>query len=716
MAAAPAGAATLTVTTTFDTINPGDGVCSLREAIETVDSPGSASGDCAAAAFGANTIVLGPNTYQLGVGSPNAGTELDISSTVKQLTIVGAGEHATTINATGLHDRAFHVDAGASVTFRDLTISGADAQGGSSPSAASPGADGGDGGDGDNGGAILNDGGLGIVDAAVINSHAGNGADGAAGGASPTVAGGKGGDGGRGGDGGGIYNSAGGTLELSGATFSGNEAGGGGKGGVGGDGETTGGDGGAGGIGGGGGAIANDGGAVAIVASTFRGNGAGAGGVGGTGGAGLTGAGGNGGAGHSSDGGGGVLELTGSAAITNSTFASNTGSDGGAGGAGGSGATTGGDGGDGAPAGSGGAIRSANATTATVNSTTVAGNTVGSPGKGGAGGTGPTAGSAGADAAAQTGGGIAATLSPVAVQDSLLALNSGGNCAAGSISDGGHNIGFGDPSCPVGFGAGDPNLGPIQDNGGPSQTISLGAGSSALDAVPATGAGCQATDERGVPRPTGSACDIGAYEVAGPAATTDPATKMTRTGAVLNATVTPNAGGSTIVFAYGTTTKYGAKTTVTGTEGVTPAPVSVTVSKLKPNTTYHYRVTITTMDGTATGEDKTFKTSLVPSITGLKIKPSTVTSAGSTISYGDTQPATTTFVVQRKGHGRHRWSTVGSFKRTDTAGANTFTFTTRLHGHKLQPGSYRFEVTPRLKGHTGRTVTITFKIAGPPTH
>ncbi len=62
----PAGsatAATITVTTTADDPTPGDHQCSLRKAIEAVDAPGAASGDCAPAAFGPNTIVLGPNTY-----------------------------------------------------------------------------------------------------------------------------------------------------------------------------------------------------------------------------------------------------------------------------------------------------------------------------------------------------------------------------------------------------------------------------------------------------------------------------------------------------------------------------------------------------------------------------------------------------------------------------------------------------------------------------
>lgn len=64
-------------------------------------------------------------------------------------------------------------------------------------------------------------------------------------------------------------------------------------------------------------------------------------------------------------------------------------------------------------------------------------------------------------------------------------------------------------------------LSPLQDNGGPTQTRALGAGSVALDAgdnticAAAVGGpyfGTGGKDQRGVPRPQGATCDIGAFE------------------------------------------------------------------------------------------------------------------------------------------------------------------------------------------------------------
>ena len=77
----------------------------------------------------------------------------------------------------------------------------------------------------------------------------------------------------------------------------------------------------------------------------------------------------------------------------------------------------------------------------------------------------------------------------------------GGNCG-GTITDGGGNLSYGDATCPGIHG--DPKLGPLQANGGPTQTMTLGAGSAARDA--GDDAICAAApvndlDQRGVARP-----------------------------------------------------------------------------------------------------------------------------------------------------------------------------------------------------------------------
>lgn len=57
----------------------------------------------------------------------------------------------------------------------------------------------------------------------------------------------------------------------------------------------------------------------------------------------------------------------------------------------------------------------------------------------------------------------------------------------------------------------DPQLAPLADNGGPTPTMAISASSPAFNRAAA--ASCPATDQRGITRPQGGACDIGAYEL-----------------------------------------------------------------------------------------------------------------------------------------------------------------------------------------------------------
>jgi predicted outer membrane repeat protein len=70
-----------------------------------------------------------------------------------------------------------------------------------------------------------------------------------------------------------------------------------------------------------------------------------------------------------------------------------------------------------------------------------------------------------------------------------------------------------DNTCSLGSGRDNASLplGPLANNGGYTQTHLLRKGSAAVDA--GTGVGCPATDQRGISRPQGAACDVGGVEM-----------------------------------------------------------------------------------------------------------------------------------------------------------------------------------------------------------
>ncbi|WKZ47134.1 MAG: sortase [Anaerolineales bacterium] len=113
---------------------------------------------------------------------------------------------------------------------------------------------------------------------------------------------------------------------------------------------------------------------------------------------------------------------------------------------------------------------------------------------------------------ATNGGGIFGMMSTLNYSNTIIANSTGGDCFS-SIGTNVNNL-VEDGSCSAGL-SGDPNLGPLADNGGPTQTHALQSTSPAIDAGNA--ATCAAApvsnlDQRGVTRPQGAVCDIGAYE------------------------------------------------------------------------------------------------------------------------------------------------------------------------------------------------------------
>ena len=95
-----------------------------------------------------------------------------------------------------------------------------------------------------------------------------------------------------------------------------------------------------------------------------------------------------------------------------------------------------------------------------------------------------------------------------------------GNCSGRDITSNGYNIESPGNTCGFDTDKGDQvdvteeqlNLGPLQDNGGPTETHALLPGSVAIDVIPADM--CEVDDDqRGEPRPGGAMCDVGAFEV-----------------------------------------------------------------------------------------------------------------------------------------------------------------------------------------------------------
>jgi predicted outer membrane repeat protein len=170
----------------------------------------------------------------------------------------------------------------------------------------------------------------------------------------------------------------------------------------------------------------------------------------------------------------------------------------------------------------GGGIWNNNNASATITNSTISGNTATNNGGGiYAQYNLPIVNSTITNNSAASGLGIYAAAGTATVSNSIVASQTGGpDCVIGGgvIVTNGYNIESG-TAC--GFTAGgdqqnvsdaDLNLGPLADNGGPTQTHLPGAGSFALDQIPL--AACPvATDQRGITRPQALVCDVGSVEV-----------------------------------------------------------------------------------------------------------------------------------------------------------------------------------------------------------
>jgi len=127
----------------------------------------------------------------------------------------------------------------------------------------------------------------------------------------------------------------------------------------------------------------------------------------------------------------------------------------------------------------------------------------------------------------ESGGGVSNASGTLNFNNSLIVNNSllltGSlfsvlNDCGGTITSQGYNI-VTHPTCTVSgpYATDAVQFGPLQDNGGPTKTLALLAGSGGIDA--GNPAGCTdqndiiGVDQRGWPRTFGDACDLGAYEL-----------------------------------------------------------------------------------------------------------------------------------------------------------------------------------------------------------
>ncbi len=399
---------------------------------------------------------------------------------IEDLTITGgaAGDPATGCGAAGCptengNSGGAIANAG-TLTLQYVDVIGSTAGAGPSPETSSstctsdcPAAAGASAGGGGDGGGIYNDGTMYVAYSTISHNTAGNGGDGTAGTSASggaTSRGQNGGDGGSGGDGGGIFNDTAGTLELVGSTVSDDQAGNGGNAGAGSAADAigdAGGNAGQPGSGGAGGGIANAGHLTVAYSTLGADDVSGVGGNAATGGSGDSGAAGSASSPQSGGGGdgGGLAELAEGQiedaqvllTIVRDTITGDVAS------AGGTGSAVGGSGGgialDGTPENPGPFL---------LGELTIAGNT-----------------------AAAGAGGIFSDGNGVQEQNSIVASNLPTNCGANVTATGasmtGGDIVFGDGTCPGT--AGDPELLPLADNGGPTETMAVGPGSAASRAA-----------------------------------------------------------------------------------------------------------------------------------------------------------------------------------------------------------------------------------------
>ncbi len=172
-----------------------------------------------------------------------------------------------------------------------------------------------------------------------------------------------------------------------------------------------------------------------------------------------------------------------------------------------------------------------------------------------------------------------------------------------------------------------------------------------------------------------------------PSVTTNVASQVTTTSAILNGQLATNASSATVWFQWGTTTNYGQSTSAVSLFSNISTPIAWALSGLLPNTPYHFRIVAQNQAGVKYGQDQTFTTVLsldtvAPSIsiTSPTSGPTYSTGNGSVSLAGfasdDRAVTSVTWVNDRGGSGTAAGTTNWTISSVFlSAGANVITVT-----------------------------------------
>jgi hypothetical protein len=231
--------------------------------------------------------------------------------------------------------------------------------------------------------------------------------------------------------------------------------------------------------------------------------------------------------------------------------------------------------------------------------------------------------------------------------------NAPGTNAYGTITDGGANISS-DASLKGTSGKRiDPKIDSLANNGGPTKTMALKTGSPAIDAGDDSAA--PDTDQRGVPRPIGSASDIGAFELSTlPVILGQPQSQMQTNGGPVTFSVSAFGQGLTYQWRF-----YGSNSTPAKITGATGS--SYTIPSITPTNAGNYDVVIMNSFGSVTSHVASLFVGTPPVFTLVPTNQTIFSGSNAVFVATATNDSTLTY----------QWQ----FKGTNIAGATTTVLT-----------------------------------------